>query len=75
MHLEEEPLARPFPEAGKLLGTHGQGTLPSNSMAGEERGFAGKRRKQHELPDFFSNGSMQNEESHYSGHSPPNLSI
>lgn len=36
MHLEEEPLARHFPGAEKLLGTHSKGTCPSNSVAGEE---------------------------------------
>lgn len=72
MHLEEEPLARPFPEPGKLLGTHSFLVILrlEENMALQEHG-----RKQHELPDFFSNGSMQNEESHYGGHSPPNLSI
>lgn len=41
MHLEEEPLLGTYLK----LGTHSKGTLPSNSTAGEERGFAGKQEK------------------------------
>lgn len=40
MHLEEEPLARHFPGAGKLLGTHSKGTCPIILLLEKNGGFA-----------------------------------